>query len=108
MIALAAFVGGVIAFESGDSDVARRLLQHAVRRSLSAGDVYETARARLWLSRTLLALDEPSAAEQEALSAVKLYGRSPRGWASGRGGRRWGRRRGTRPAVHPSRPSANR
>jgi ATP/maltotriose-dependent transcriptional regulator MalT len=74
LIALAAFVGGVIAFESGDLDVARRLLQHAVRRSLSAGDVYETARARLWLSRTLLALDEPSAAEQEALSAVKLYG----------------------------------
>jgi ATP/maltotriose-dependent transcriptional regulator MalT len=74
LIASAAFVAGVIAFEGEDLDTARRILQQAVRVSLAAGDVYETARARLWLSRTLLALGEPSAAEQEALSAVKLYG----------------------------------
>jgi ATP/maltotriose-dependent transcriptional regulator MalT len=74
LAASAAFVDGVIAFDEGDLDGARRLLQRAARGSLAAGDVYATARARLWLSRTLLARGEGAAAEQEALSAVKLFG----------------------------------
>ena len=74
LAASAAFVDGVIAFDGGDLDGARALLQRAVRSSLAAGDVYATARARLWLSRTLLAKGERAAAEQEAMSAVKLFG----------------------------------
>jgi ATP/maltotriose-dependent transcriptional regulator MalT len=74
LTASAAFVEGVIALASRDLDRARRLLHVAVRCSLSAGDVYETARARLWLSRTLMAMHDPAGAEQEALSAVRLYG----------------------------------
>jgi ATP/maltotriose-dependent transcriptional regulator MalT len=74
LAASAAFVDGVIAFDHHDLDTARKMLQGSVRRSLAAGDVYQTARARLWLSRTLLASGEFAAAEQEALSAVKLFG----------------------------------
>jgi LuxR family transcriptional regulator, maltose regulon positive regulatory protein len=73
-VASAAFVAGVLAFHERDLETAHRLLRRSVGVSLAAGDVYETARARLWLSRTLLAQDDPSGAEQEALSAVKLYG----------------------------------
>jgi ATP/maltotriose-dependent transcriptional regulator MalT len=74
LAASAAFVDGVISFRDGDLDGARRMLQRAARSSLAAGDVYATARARLWLSRTLLTRGERAAAEQEALSAVKLFG----------------------------------
>jgi ATP/maltotriose-dependent transcriptional regulator MalT len=74
LAAAASFVDGVIAFDEGDLESARRSLQRAARGSLTAGDVYQTARARLWLSRTLLAKGDRTAAEQEALSAVKLFG----------------------------------
>jgi ATP/maltotriose-dependent transcriptional regulator MalT len=74
LTASAAFVDGVIAFRNADLEVARASLARAVEHALAAGDVYETARARLWLSRTLTAKDEAAAAEEEALAAVKLFG----------------------------------
>jgi len=74
LTASSAFVDGVIAFRSADFEGARASLARAVERALAAGDVYETARARLWLSRTLMASDEAAAAEEEALAAVKLFG----------------------------------
>jgi LuxR family maltose regulon positive regulatory protein len=74
LIASAAVVEGVIAFRSGELHGARARLGDAVDRALAAGDVYETAQARLWLSRTLTASDEVAAAEEEALAAVKLFG----------------------------------
>jgi LuxR family transcriptional regulator, maltose regulon positive regulatory protein len=74
LIASAAVVEGIIAFRSADLEGARASLGMAVERALSAGDVYETAQARLWLSRTLTASDDAAAAEEEALAAVKLFG----------------------------------
>ena len=74
LTASAAIVEGVIAFRCADFEGARASLGLAVERALTAGDVYETAQARLRLSRTLTAVGETAAAEEEALAAIKLFG----------------------------------
>ena len=108
LIALAAFVGGVIAFESGDLGrrpaappargppvpERRRRLRDGPRAALAQPDAPRPGRA----------VPPPNRRRCRPSSCTA---RSPRGWASARGGRRWGRRAGTRPAVHPSRRSAN-
>jgi DNA-binding NarL/FixJ family response regulator len=62
---------GMLAAASGDHDRARRLLEDAVDSFERSGGPFETARARIELATTLLALNRPDGAEREAAAALE-------------------------------------
>jgi DNA-binding CsgD family transcriptional regulator len=61
---------GILAAARGDHDRARTLLEDAVDRFERSGGPFETARARIELATTLVALNRPDTAEREAAAAL--------------------------------------
>ncbi len=75
MQAAVCFAEGLAATTTGDQSTARRCFEDAARLWAQAGIPLEAARARLALARTLLALAERAAAQQQAHRAAETFTR---------------------------------
>lgn len=73
--AAASFIEGTVAAARGDHETARRRFEDAVDLYKHNGALFETARARLQLARTLLALGRIQAARQQARTAQDVLQR---------------------------------